>query len=103
MLVPQKQLPREIIAFWPEVFEEVSLNVIPLHYIRSIVISFKDADSWEINISTKARRDSLEDQLAELLSSYQDSIDEINVKLDPNKIKKDIEKLTTKFLKKNKL
>ena len=106
MLKQPKLLPKEVIAHWPEVFEEVSLNVLPLLYLHSVVINFKDNKSWEIKLTTKIKKDgwsSFQQSLSELLTSYEEQIDDVDFKLDAVKVKKDVEKLTNKFLKKQKL
>lgn len=106
MKVQKKLLPDEVVAYWPEVFEEVSLNVIPLLYLHSVVVNFKDTQAWEIKLTTKIKKegwDSFQQSLSELLSTYEDHIDDVDFKLDAAKVKKDVEKLTNKFLKKRKL
>lgn len=106
MTVQKKPLPKDIIAVWPEILEEVSINVIPLFYLHSVIVNFKDNKSWEIKLTAKLKKEgwtSFQSSLAELLSSYEDRIDDVDFKIDAVKIKKDIEKSTTKFLKKNKL
>lgn len=106
MLRQTKPLPKEVVAHWPEVFEEVSLNVLPFLYLHSVVINFKDNKSWEIKLTTKIKKDgwdSFQQSLSELLTSYEDQIDDVDFKLDAVKVKKDVEKLTNKFLKKQKL
>ena len=106
MKVQQKPLPKEVVAHWPEVFEEVSLNVIPLLYLHSVVVNFKDNKAWEIKLTTKLKKegwDSFQASLAELLSTYEEQIDDVDFKLDAVRVKKDVEKLTNRFLKKQKL
>ncbi len=106
MLKQTKPLPKEVVAHWPEVFEEVTLNVLPLLYLHSVVINFKDNKSWEIKLTTKIKKDgwnSFQQSLSELLNSYEEEIDDVDFKLDAVKVKKDVEKLTNKFLKKQKL
>ena len=106
MLKQTKPLPKEVIAHWPEVFEEVSLSVLPLPYLHSVVINFKDNKSWEIKLTTKIKKEgwsSFHQSLSDLLTSYEEQIDDVDFKLDAVKVKKDVEKLTTKFLKKKKL
>ncbi len=106
MQVQKKQLPKDVVAHWPEVFEEVSLNVIPLLYLHSVIVNFKDNKSWEIKLTAKIKKEgwgSFQQSLSELLVSYEDRIDDVEFKLDAIKVKKDIEKLTNKFLKKQQL
>ena len=106
MLTQIKPLPNDVIEVWPEVFEEVTLQSLPLLYLHSVVINFKDNKSWEIKLTTKIKKDgwnSFQQSLSELLNSYEEEIDDVDFKLDAVKVKKDVEKLTNKFLKKQKL
>jgi hypothetical protein len=106
LLTQIKPLPKDVIEVWPEVFEEVTLQSLPLLYLHSVVINFKDNKSWEIKLTTKIKKDgwsSFQQSLSELLLSYEEQIDDVDFKLDAAKVKKDVEKLTNKFLKKQKL
>ncbi len=100
-------LPDEVVDVWPEVFGEVTLNVLPVEYIETVLINFKDGKSWEIDIPpSRDQRTKLKDfrsGLDEMLYSYKDVIDEVDVKIDTVKIKKDVEKSIKKMLKKIKL
>jgi hypothetical protein len=99
-------LPKDVIAHWPEVFGEVQLNVLPLRYLHTVLVSFKDGKIWEIRITAKTKREgwsAFEKNLAEIFKTYEESIDNIDFKLDTEKVRKDIEASTQKFLKKKKL
>ena len=101
-----RTLPKEIIEHWPEVFGEVKLNVLPLSYLHTVLVNFKDGKTWEIRVTTDVKKDgwdSFEKNLFELVQTYEESIENIDFKLDTDKVKKDIVKSTTKFLKKKKL
>jgi hypothetical protein len=103
---PGKILPKEVIDHWPEVFGEVKLNVLPLRYLHAVLISFKDGKTWEIKVTSKTKRegwDSFEKSLSELFKVYKHKIENINFKLDTERVKKDIERSTQQFLKKRKL
>jgi hypothetical protein len=101
-----KQFPKDVIEHWPEVFGEITLNVIPLKYLDSITISFKNGKLWEINLRAKQANedwDSFEKSLKEMLSSYESEIDNVDFRLDTERVKKDMIKHTNRFLKKRKL
>ena len=101
-----KQLPKDVIDHWPEVFEEIQLNVLPIKYLNSVLINFKDGKTWEVKISAEARKEGwtvFETQLSELVKNYEENIDNVDFKLDTLRVKKDIEKGTQQFLKKKKL
>jgi hypothetical protein len=99
-------LPKDVIAHWPEVFGEVELNVMPLKYLHTVLVNFKDGKSWEIKITEKTKREgwpAFERNLSELVKNYNESVENVDFKLDTPKVRKDIEKETQKFLKKKKL
>lgn len=101
-----KKFPNEIIDHWPEVFGEITLNVVPLRYLESVTITFKNKKVWEIKIDNKQSQadwDAFESQLRQLLSTYEEEIDNVDFKLDTERIKKDMIKNTKRFLKKRKL
>lgn len=100
-----KKLSKDVIECWPEVFEEINLNVVPLMYLHSVQVKFKDNKVWNIVISRKKSTDfeDVHKQLHEVFVTYQDNIDNVDFKLDTEKIKKDIIKETNRFLKKRKL
>ena len=93
--------PSEIIKNWPEIFGEIALNVVPLYYLDSIRIIFKNEKIWEISLLENLEHPDL--ALAEMFNFYQNDIDSIDVKIDVDQIKTDIIKQTTKFLKKQRL
>lgn len=101
-----KAFPRDVIEHWPEVFGEITLNVIPLKYLDSITISFKNGKTWEINMRAKQAAgdwDEFERSLKEMLHSYESDIENVDFKLDTERVKKDMIKHTNRFLKKRKL
>jgi hypothetical protein len=101
-----RDLPEEVIKHWPEVFGEVKLNVLPLRYLHAVMVNFKDGKTWEIKVTAKTKKEgweTFEKSLSELFKTYESRIENIDFKLDTDRVKKDIEKETQKFLKKKKL
>ncbi len=101
-----KTFPKDVVEHWPEVFGEITLNVVPLEYLNSITVTFKNQKIWEIKIDSKQARqdwDSFEGNLKEMLLSYESDIENVDFKLDTERVKKDITKYTSKFLKKKRL
>ena len=99
-------LPKDVIKGWPEVFGEVKLNVLPLRYLHTVLVNFKDGKTWEIKITEKTRRegwDSFNENLADLISTYKENLDNIDFKLDTDRVKIDVQRSTQRFLKKKKL
>jgi len=101
-----KILPRDVIDMWPEILNDIELNVLPIKYLDTVIITFKDGKSWVIKITARAKKEGwpvFEQSFNELCKSYEDSIENVNFKLDTERVRKDIEKSTQKFLKKKKL
>jgi gas vesicle protein len=100
-----KPLPKDVIDRWPEVFGEITLNVVPLRYLHAVKITFKNSKVWEIELKkqSKLNWDDFEKQIKDVLSQYEENIENIDFKLDTDKIKKDITKNTNKFLNNKKL
>lgn len=105
-MITGKNLPKDVVDRWPEVFGEITLNVVPLSYLNAIRITFKNHKVWEIEIKKDAREggwDYLEQQIKDIVSEYESEIENIDFQLDTEKLKKDIVKNTNKFLKNKKL
>ena len=74
----------------------------PLRYLDSITVKFKNGKVWEVNLAEKDW-EVFEPSLKDMLSTYESDIDNVDFKLDTERIKKDMIKYTNKFLKKRKL
>jgi hypothetical protein len=95
-----KKLPPEVINHWPEVFEDLDVDVVPLEYLHSIRVSFADGKVWDIELSKQnASAKDLETALDELFAEYQEVIENVDFRLDTEKVKRDITNRTQKFLK----
>ena len=102
----KKTLSTDLSNTWPDVFDGVTLNVLPAHYVEAIRISFKDGKTWEIEMEPGNKKKSVkefQDGVSEILASYKEYIDEVDVKIDTNKVKKDVEKSIKRMLKRIKL
>lgn len=105
-MVLGRKLPKDVIDSWPDVLGDINLHVLPMKYLNTILVNFKDGTTWEIKITNKIKNgdwSDLEQMLIDLHSNYDKSITNFDFKLDVFKIKKDIEKSTIKFLRKKKL
>jgi hypothetical protein len=103
---PGRSLPKDVIDHWPEIFGEVKLNVMPLRYLHTVLVNFKDGKTWEIKITAKTKKEgwvTFEKNLMELIKNYEENIENVDFKLDTPQVKKDIEASTQKFLKRKKL
>jgi hypothetical protein len=98
-------LPKEVVDHWPEVFEHINIDVVPLEYLHTIRVEFDDGKIWDIDVAKsieKSAEDNLEATLDELFEQYQDVIVNVDFRLDTERLKRDIKKRTATFMKKRK-
>lgn len=95
-----KKLPKEVVDHWPEVFEDVDVEVIPVKYLYSIRITFEDGITWDVSLEKDSDEKDVEAAIEEVLDEYEDSIASIDFRLDTEKVKRDISKRTHIFMKK---
>ncbi len=101
-----KKFPKDVVEHWPEVFGDITLNVVPLQYLDSITVTFKNHKVWEIQLSSKKANQEWEEfevHLKEMLVSYESEIENVDFRLDTARVKKDMIKYTNRFLKKRQL
>lgn len=93
--------PRHLIKEWPEVFEDLYMNTMPVAYLELIHLEFSDGRVWEIDIKTelvKQTPESIADTLINTLQEYKEEIKKIDFKVDIDKLKKDIKNSSKQIL-----
>lgn len=89
--------PEHLIKQWPEVFEDLQMDTMPVAYIDLIRLKFSDGRIWEIDIASKLvdqHPEDVADTLIETLEEYAPEIIDIDFDLNVDKLKSDIEKET---------
>lgn len=104
---PKKdKLSKGVQNTWPEVLGDIKVDVIPLQYLISVRVSFKDKKIWEIDMQSSRKKlgddGKLEDVLEELFEEYNDAIEHIDFRLDTERLKSDVQRRTRSFMKKGK-
>lgn len=104
MAKQSKKLPKDVIDHWPEVFNDVDIDVVPIEYLDSIRIGFIDGKVWHIDLKDpkNQKTESFEDAIEDLFEEYADVIESVDFRLNTEKVKQDITKRTKQFLKKRK-
>lgn len=103
--IPKRQLNKNIIDQWPEIFSEVDLGAIPIPYLHSVLITFKDGRQWNVILKPEERMNNsteIPKNLSELFENYENQILNVDFRLDVEMIKKDIIKATRRFTKRKK-
>ena len=89
--------PRHLVKEWPEVFEDLYMNTMPVAYLEMMHIEFHDGRIWRIDIKEQLRdsdADSIASQLLETMQEYKDDIKKLDFKIDVIKLKEDIRNST---------
>ena len=99
-----KKLPPDVIDHWPEVFNEIEIDVIPIEYLDSVRVQFEDGKTWDIDVKKSRDKTDLdiENAIEDLFDTYADSIVNVDFRLDTEKVKHDIQNRTQFFMKKRK-
>ena len=85
--------PRHLVKEWPEVFEDMYMNTMPVAYLDLITIEFNDGKIWEIDIANQLKdsdADAVCTKLLDIMQEYKNSIVKMDFKIDVDKLKKDI-------------
>lgn len=95
------KLPDDVVAIWPEVLGDIDVKYIPIEYIQTIHVTLKNKKIWFINLMNKKKSEmpEVEKNLTEFFEQNENFIEEIDFKLNIDKIKKDVTKNTNRFLK----
>jgi hypothetical protein len=100
--VKEQLLPAEVIERWPEILEDIVVSAIPLAYLHSLKIFFKNGKIWELPITAKCKKEdivSLTRSIEDLLREYEHSIESMDFQIDIARVKKDSIRITNKFFK----
>jgi hypothetical protein len=93
--------PRHLVKEWPEVFEDLYMNTMPVAYLEMVHLEFADGRVWQINIKDQLNEtdpDSIADKLLDTLAEYKEEIKKIDFKIDIERLKKDIGDSTKSIL-----
>ena len=85
--------PEHLIKQWPEVFEDMYMNTMPLFYLDSVRLEFKDGRIWEIDVKTQLLTidpDVVADKILDMFDEYSDELENVKFDVDTEKLKKDI-------------
>ena len=97
-----KKLPDEVVDHWPEILKDINIEVLPLEYLDSILVTFEDGKIWDIDLTKNPHGVDLEDAIESLMEEYEDSIVNVDFRLNTVRLKRDISERTKMFLKKRK-
>lgn len=101
MSKPLFKPPRHLVEEWPEVFEDLYMNTMPVAYLDLIILEFHDGRIWEIDIKEKLKdndSDLVANNLLETFQEYRSDIKKIDFKVDIDRLKIDIKRQSDSIL-----
>jgi hypothetical protein len=94
------KFPDHLVKEWPEVFEDLYINTMPVAYLEFMQVEFKDGRVWEINIKKQLGNEDPEiiaDKILDFLQEYQKEVVNLDFKVNVKKLKFDIKKSSKKL------
>jgi hypothetical protein len=85
--------PRHLVREWPEVFEDLYMNTMPIAYLDVINLEFANGRIWQINVREQmfnSNFDNMSDKLLDILQEYRKDIIKIDFRIDVARLKEDI-------------
>lgn len=97
-----KKLTEEKNKEWEDIFEDIDLSYIPIEYLKNMIVTFDDGKVWDIDVADSRNKelfDDIEDTIEDIFNTYHNEIENIDFRLDVDKVKLDLTKKVRKFLK----
>lgn len=93
--------PKHLVKEWPEIFEDLYMNTMPVAYLISLRLEFNNGRIWEINVQEQLVAEDPDDVANKLLSifqEYRNDIKKIDFQMDIERLKNDIKESSEKLL-----
>lgn len=89
--------PRHLVKEWPEVFEDLYMNTMPIAYLETVHLEFANGRVWQVDVKDQLKELNVDDvatRLLDTLQEYRDEITKLDFKVDIERLKKDISNST---------
>ena len=93
--------PRHLVQEWPEIFEDLYMNTMPVAYLILLRLEFTNGRIWEINVQeqlTDAQPDEISEKLLNIFQEYRNDIKKIDFQMDIERLKNDIQESSKNLL-----
>lgn len=93
--------PRHLVKEWPEVFEDLYMNTMPVAYLEFVHLEFDNGRVWQIDVKEQLKDlepEEVATRLLDTLQEYKDEIKKLDFKVDVARLKKDIGDSTKSML-----
>jgi len=89
--------PEHLVKQWPEVFEDLHIDTMPVAYMNRVRLIFEDGRIWEIDVYKQlqgSHPEAVADALIEILEEYASEIIDLDFDIDVERLKEDIKSET---------
>ena len=86
---------------WPEVFEDLYMNTMPVAYLILLRLEFINGRIWEINVQEQlanSEADEIANKLLNIFQEYRNDIKKIDFQMDVERLKNDIQESSKNLL-----
>lgn len=86
--------PEHLIKVWPEVFDDLYMNTMPVAYLETLILEFNDGRIWEIDVGTLIKKEDhskVSKKLLSILEEYHNDISKVDFTIDIKKLKSDLQ------------
>ena len=93
--------PRHLVKEWPEIFEDLYMNTMPVAYLIFLRLEFNNGRIWEINVQEQLVSEEANEVAKKLLNifhEYREDIKKIDFQMDIERLKLDIKESSEKLL-----
>lgn len=83
-------------------FEDLYMNTMPVAYVKSLRLEFKNGRIWEVDVYEQLKEcstDLVSEKILQTFQEYRDEISRVDFSIDIDKLKDDIKKSTNHFFK----
>ena len=87
--------PRHLVSEWPEIFEDLYMNTMPVAYLNQLRLEFTNGRIWEINVQEQlanSTSDEVAEKLLNIFQEYRNDIKKMDFQMDIERLKVDIQK-----------
>lgn len=93
--------PAHLVSQWPEVFEDLHMDTMPVAYMNLIRLQFGDGRIWEIDVASQLQEsqpEAVADSIVDILEEYAEDIVDIDFDINVELLKEDIKNETKNLL-----
>jgi hypothetical protein len=93
--------PRHLVQEWPEIFEDLYMNTMPVAYLIMLRLEFTNGRIWEIDVQEQLSNsvpDEVAEKLLNIFQEYRNDIKKIDFQMDIERLKNDIQESSKNLL-----